>query len=91
MAVLKAGSPPGSLQSPLSQRPDFKRPRTLSLLDAVGNQQVGIVPLIQQKHGPKVAHPLVCESGGGDQFQALHLWGRKEADEEGQCETTGEN
>lgn len=43
---------------------------------------MGVLPLIQQKHGPQVAHPLVCESGGGDQFQALHLQGGG-ADQEG--------
>lgn len=61
---------PGSPQFPTLPSPWFQK---LSLLDAVGDEQVGILPLIQQKHGPQVAHPLVYEPGGGDQFQALHL------------------
>jgi len=43
------------------------------LLEGVGNQEVYILPLIQQQHGTEVANPLVCEAWGRHQLQTLQL------------------
>lgn len=87
--VWSAGSPcggSGDREVPVSTPQGFP---PASLLDAVGNEEVGILSLIQQKHGPQVAHSLVCESGGGDQLQAFHLQGKGRGPGKAQAETKG--
>lgn len=43
------------------------------LLQAIRDEQVDILPLVQQQHGAEVADPLVCEPRAGRQLKALQL------------------
>lgn len=45
------------------------------LLDGVGDEQAGVLLLIQQHHGSQVSHSLLAVARAGDHANALHLGG----------------